>query len=370
MSTLPAAEQAPPSTSTDGDDSADKPAPKWTRIVTIVSVLAALVALTITIWSVGPRTLLGQLGSIGWGFAAVLAIEVLVTLCDSAALSGFLGAGGRRPSFFQVVKAQVAGRAVNSVTPLASIGEATKATSLMEGTSSRRAIGAVFHYNLASAGVRLLTIAIGAPICAAVLDLPHALAIGLYAGGAIAAAALVGGALLVRRGMLVSLVDAGRKLRILSAARAARWRKLVIDIDRQPQRSRQPRSRFAPARWVVMSRILSLASMWVVLASVGYLAGPGTIAAVATAGTLITMIASIVPLGLGISEGSNAALFAALGAPPSLGVTMVLGNRITLVIYAVIGLVVLSASSAVVHGARKVRARTHHGVRPATATIP
>ena len=113
-----------------------------------------------------------------------------------------------------------------------------------------------------------------------------------------------------------------------------------------------------------MSRLLSLVSMWVVLRSVGYTAGPGTVAAIATAGTLISMIASVVPMGLGISEGSNAALFAALGAPASLGVTMVLGSRITLLVYAAIGLFLLSASSVVVVGAKRVQGKRRGGRAP------
>lgn len=351
-------------------DGNDGPAPSWTRIFTWASFGLAFVALALTVWSVGPRTLLDQLGAIGLGFVAVVAIEVVVTLCDSAALSSFLGHGGRRATYLQVVRAQVAGRAINAVTPLASLGEATKATTLMEHTSSRRAIAAVFHYNLATIAIRMGTIAIGAPICGLALDLPHVLVVALFVGGAVAAAVLIGGVLLVRRGMLVTLVDAARSIRVLSRDRAKRWRQKVLEIDRYKPKHRKQQSRWVPTMWIVTSRLLALGSMWVVLASVGYTAGPGTIAAVATAGQLISMIASVVPMGLGISEGSNAALFAALGVPPSLGVTMVLGGRITLLAYAVLGLVLLSASTAVVHTARRVRARTHTGMRRAATQVP
>ncbi len=340
----------------------DNPAPSWTKLFTRISIAIALVALGATIWSVGPSTIWSQLGAIGFGFAAVIGMEIVITGFDSAALSGFLGPGGRRPSFLHVVRAQVAGRAINAVTPLASLGEATKATTLMEQTSSKRAIAAVFHYNLASIGVRLITIVIGAPICALVLDLPHLLTVALLAGSAIAAVALVGGILLVRRGMLASLVDAVRSVRIIGADRAERWRKKLDEIDKwKPRRSDGFRKRWLPAMWVIGSRLLSLVSMWIVLRSVGYTAGPGTVAAIATAGTLISMIASVVPMGLGISEGSNAALFAALGAPASLGVTMVLGSRITLLVYATIGLFLLSASSVVVVGAKKVQGKRKSG---------
>jgi len=356
------------------DETPDHPAPSWTRYITLVSIVVAVIALGLTIYSVGPSKLWAQLGDIGFGFAIILGIEVVITSFDSAALSGFIGPGGRRPSFLHVVRAQVAGRAINAVTPLASLGEATKATTLMEQTSSQRAIAAVFHYNLASIGVRLVTIVIGAPICALVLDLPHVLTVVLLVGSAVAATALVGGILLVRRGMLASIVDAIRTTRLIGKERAQTWRKKLQAIDRyQPRRNASFGKRWAPAAWVIVSRLLSLVSMWVVLKSVGYTAGIGTVAAVATAGTLISMIASIVPMGLGISEGSNAALFAALGAPASLGVTMVLGSRITLIVYAAIGLFLLSASTVVVGGAKKVQAKRtarRAGTPTGAATIP
>ena len=354
------------------DDPGERAAPSWTRYFTHASIAVAVIALAITVWSVGPSQLWHQLADIGWGFAAVLAIEVVITGCDSAALSGFLGPGGRRPSFLHVVRAQVAGRAINAVTPLASLGEATKATTLMERTGSQRAIAAVFHYNLAAIGVRLITIAVGAPICALVLPLPHLLAVALLVGSAIAAAALIAGALLVRRGMLASLVDGVRAVRLISSERAGRWHAKLDAIDRYQPRDAGRRRQWLPALWVIASRLLSLASMWVVLRSVGYTAGLGTVAAVATAGTLISMIASVVPMGLGISEGSNAALFAALGAPASLGVTMVLGNRITLLVYAAIGLFLLSASTVVAGGARRVKGASdrRRARRTPAATAP
>lgn len=337
-------------------------ASRWTRVFTFVSIALAVIALTVTVWSVGPQKLLAQLADIGFGFAIVLGIEVVITGFDSAALSGFLGRGGRRPGFLQVVRAQVAGRAINAVTPLASLGEATKATTLMEHTSSHRAIAAVVHYNIVSIGIRLVTIAVGAPVCALVLELPEALVVVLWAGAAIAAIVLAGGAVLVRRGMLATAVDLVRGVRLVSRERAKKWRAKLAGIDEhlQPRRGQSAAERWTPALWIFGSRALSLCSMWVVLASVGYRAGPGTVAAVATAGTLISMMASVVPMGLGISEGSNAALFAALGAPPALGVTMVLGNRITLLCYAAIGLFLIGATTAVggarkIHGARKTR---------------
>lgn len=343
----PAAEVAAADTAEDGA------APSWTRWFTAASVLVAFVALGLTIWQVGPRNLLDQILDIGIGFGAVILLEILVTACDSAALSGFLGGGGRRPGYFYVLRAQMMGRAINAVTPLGSLGEATKATSLMERTSTPRAIGAVLRYNLAFFGLRLATIAIGAPICALVLDIPSWLTWLLVGGAAVSAALLVAGIYLVKVGMLASAAGALRALRLISAERAARWRAKLDKIDEhlRPQRGGSRRARWTPVGWVVLSRILTLFSTWVVLAATGLLAGPGTMAAITTAGQLIAVAASVVPMGLGIAEAGNGALFAALGDPAALGVAIVLGSRITTLAYAAIGLTLMGTATVV--GSRK-----------------
>lgn len=323
-------------------------ASSWTRWFTRLSVVFGLVALGVTVWSVGPRVLLDNVKAIGFGFAAILAIEAAVTGCDGAALSGFLGSGGRRPGFGYVLRAQVIGRAINAVTPLASLGEATKATTLMERTSSPRAIGAVIRYNLSTLGVRLMTVAIGAPICALLLDVPSWLT-WLLVGGAVASAGLVvAGIVLVRRGMLASGAGALRALRLVSEARARRWRGKLDEIDKRLRdEPGSGHARWRPAGWVVLSRALTLTSAWVVLLSMGHSVGVGTVAAISTAGQLVAVVASLVPLGLGISEAGNAALFAALGQPAALGVAMVLGARITTLVYAAIGLILMGTATVV-----------------------
>lgn len=329
----------------DADD--ESAAPSWTRWFTLVSIVVALAALAFTVWSVGPRELLTQIIAIGWGFAGVLVIEAAATACDSAALSGFLGTGGRRPNYAYVLKAQIMGRAINAVTPLASLGEATKATSLMERTSSARAIGAVIRYNLASFGMKLAVIAIGAPLCALLLDVPSWLTLVFVIGGVVSIGILGAGMWLVGRGMLSSGVSLLRSIRVVSQERADRWWAQTRKIDKhlRSDRAHPLRKRWAPAGWVALARSLNLVSLWMVVFAAGTLIGPGTMAAVSTAGQLINAIASLVPLGLGISEAGNAALFSALDEPSSLGVAMVLGQRISTLAYAAIGLSLIATTA-------------------------
>jgi hypothetical protein len=245
-----------------------------------------------------------------------------------------------------VLRAQVMGRAINAVTPLASLGEATKATKLMERTSSNRAIGAVIRYNLASLGMKLVVIAVGAPLCALFLDVPTWLERVFVVGG-VAAVVLFGvGAWLVAHGMLASGVRSLRAVRLISRERTSRWLTKATGIDRHLRASGHSfRERWSPAAWVALARTLNIVTLWVVLFATGTLIGPGTMAAIASAGPLISLLSSLVPLGFGISEAGNAALFLALDEPTSLGVAMVLGSRIATLAYAAIGLALIAPAA-------------------------
>jgi hypothetical protein len=127
-------------------------------------------------------------------------------------------------------------------------------------------------------------------------------------------------------------------MRIVSAKRRQRWRKKLRDIDRMVAGRGARRIGAAPILWLVASRALTWLGVWIVLAAAGTVVGVGTMAALATAGTLISYASTLVPLGLGLSEGGNAALFVALGQSASLGVTLVISRRLIQVIYAAIGI--------------------------------
>jgi uncharacterized membrane protein YbhN (UPF0104 family) len=325
---------------------ADAPAPPgrpaWARWFTLGSTAVAIVALVITVWSVGLRSLYDQLRAIGPWFAVILALEGLATFCDAGVLHGFLGRGGRRPGYGRVLEAQVAGRAINVVTPLASLGEATKVTMLMRHTDARRAVATVVRFNLSFLAVNLAFVIVGAPICAATLPLPDWLARTLWIGTAAAVAVAVVGVLVVRAGLVVSLVRVARTLRLVSRDRFDVWRTRLRQLDAITRGEGGLRS-WLPGLWALPSKAIVWLSAWLVLYANGEPPSLGVMAAVASAGTLIAAAANVVPLGLGVSEGGTAALMAALGESPTLGVTIVVARRVVFLTYAAVGLLVLAA---------------------------
>ena len=318
--------------------------PRWTRWFTIVVTVVALGAMIATVWSVGPRTLYDQLRAIGWWFAVILALEGIATLCDALVLHGFLGPGGRRPGFLRVLEAQVCGHAINIVTP--SLGEATKVTILMRHTDAARAVATVVRFNLAGMAVNLAFILVGAPICAATLPLPTWMSRTLWVGTAIAALIALVMVIVVRAGLVVSLSRVARTVRLISRARFEAWRVRLEALDAATRGQGGLRS-WAPALWTLPSKVLVAVGAWLVLYANGDPPGVGVMAALASAGTVITVAANIVPLGLGVSEGGTAVLMAALGESPTLGITMVLARRVVSLTYAALGLIVFAAGEGV-----------------------
>jgi uncharacterized membrane protein YbhN (UPF0104 family) len=91
---------------------------------------------------------------------------------------------------------------------------------------------------------------------------------------------------------------------------------------------------------------LQWVAAWVVLHANGHAPPLAVMAVIATAGTLVNIVANMVPLGLGVAEGGTAALMAALGQPASLGVTMAVARRGVQLLYAAFGLTLLVSAEA------------------------
>jgi len=338
-------------------------ASRASRAFTLITTVLAVVGLVFMVWSVGPRVLWDQITAIGAWFALIFALEIAGTMCDAAALRDFLGEnkGGHRIPYWTVLRAQVSGRAINMVTPLGALGEATKVTILLEQAPMSRVIAGVVRTNVVSLLLSLTLVAIGAPVSALVLDLPPSLEKGLYLGGLAAALVAVAVVLLIHRGLARTFAAIAGHLRVLSRKRRESWKSSLEDIDQRLRASRGGSTRAARLRarlrggfaWVLLSRALGWFNLWIVLYATGNTVSIGFLAVIVSAGVLIAWAASIAPLGLGVTEGANYALFQALGKDPALGVVVVVARRLVTVIYVIVGLVLITTSATVASAKRR-----------------
>ena len=76
------------------------------------------------------------ISGVGLWVVVIISIDLTSMCCDAAALHSFMRPEARMVSYARVLAAQLSGRAINVLTPLGALGEATKLT-MLEGHAPR-----------------------------------------------------------------------------------------------------------------------------------------------------------------------------------------------------------------------------------------
>ncbi|HEX4423228.1 MAG TPA: lysylphosphatidylglycerol synthase transmembrane domain-containing protein [Kofleriaceae bacterium] len=343
--------------------------PTWARWVTRISLILAVIALVLTIRDIGPRTIATYFRRIGWWWIAVVIFEVVITSLDAIAIRAFLSPEQAKVKLRSAVLSQLAGRAVNAVTPSGNLGEAVKVSVLVDYVSQSRAVSTILLYNVVSFSVELMIVAVAAPIMALLVPMRPSVRGMMLATCVICSVLAVGIYLLTRRGVLDSIARLATRIWIpllapirariwprqprspylLSQMRYAQWQEQLRAVDSKMHLSSGARSR---DRWlgivaVTASRLTSTTLSLTILHAVGESITLGFVAAYTVGGFVIYMMSTLVPMGVGINEGGYYALFRALNENPARGVTLALARRVTIILYAAIGLVLMTASETV-----------------------
>jgi uncharacterized protein (TIRG00374 family) len=313
----------------------------------IVILILGCVGITIAVYQLGEDGM-DRVLSTGWWFALIAAFDLAGTCCDAFAIHGFLRPR-QRVSYWAVFAAQASGIAINRLTPGNSLGEPVKVTMLTgQHVPTSLAVSSIVMFNLASMYVGIAALVIGVPITAAVLDLPREVAVTVWVvtGLLVVAAALV--IVIVRRGAVMTLIDAISGLRFVNRERAKRWREKIADID---ARVRQMQGLGRGLAGVVGSRIFNWCGTIAVMYAADIPLSPSLVVAALSVGVIVTWIANIVPLGLGIADGANYVLYGVLGATQNAGLVFTMINRLRTVVLALMGLLVM----AIAHSALRIR---------------
>ena len=300
--------------------------------------------------------------SVGSAFAIILGLDVAAILLDARALHTFMRPEARMISYWRVAAAQSSGRAVNVVTPFAALGEATKLTMLVAHAPRARVLSAIVLFNLASLYLSVAVMLVGTPVTLLLVDLPRSLKLTVAIGLAVLVPLMIGLGVVVQRGALSTFTAMLQRLRIISAARREAWRGRLQEVDRHIAALHADRSAGAwhGLLWLGASRLVTWTSTMTLIGAVGVAITPSLVIGVLSVGVLISWIASAVPLGLGLADGGNFALFDLLGASGAHGAFVTMLNRVRSVAVAILGFVVM----AIVHTLNRLSlARMHRKLR-------
>jgi uncharacterized membrane protein YbhN (UPF0104 family) len=311
-------------------------------IFNIVMMIVGGVALYLILRQHGWTEFQAMLANVGWWFAVVLGLE-LVSLCmDAAAIHAFMRPEARMISYWRVLGANISGRAINVLTPGGALGEPTKLMLLSTHAPRARALSSLVLYSLTIAYVAVTVMLIGIPITLLTLEVPDGVRVMVYIGLAIIVPAMVALFFVIRRGALRTVVDLLQRVRIIKEERAKTWREKLKDVDKHIRELHTNRSAgtWKGILWVAGSKVVSWSSTVTLIAAVGVHITPSLVIGVLSVGLLIGWVSAIVPMGLGLEDGSNYALYGILGATGPQGLLVTMLQRARSVSIAILGLAV------------------------------
>jgi uncharacterized protein (TIRG00374 family) len=311
------------------------------RVFNLLCLVAGVVLLAVTVQRVGLSRLVELGRQIGGWIAPLLLVHAGIIFCDATAQHFYLRPAQRTISFLRMLGVQAAGNAINLLTPGQKVGEGAKVTLLLGKAPRPRVIAMVLRWNLVSLAISMVASVVGAAVAATLFDLPSAFQHFLVAAVAVAVVVAVGLVLLVRRGLLESFVAAGRFLHIVSDERRRRWADKLAEIDKLLRDGHAGHGLLMGAVFQTGARVLYWFELYVILVAMGD--EPGLRFMVAVSGLLVVLntVASIVPMGIGLTETGLFGLFALLGSSSELGLAASLARRANTLTVSTVGLLVL-----------------------------
>ncbi len=322
---------------------------KWGTIFNLAMMVAGGVALYFLLQHLGWDELVSMLAGAGGWFALVLGLE-LVSLCmDAAALHAFMRPEARMISYWRVLGAQASGRSLNVLMPGGALGEPTKLMLLSTHAPRSRALSSLVLLSLTMAYISVTVMLIGIPITMLLLDVPQPVKVSVGIGLAIVLPAMIALTVVVRRGAVSTVVGVMQRLRIVKPARAKQWRAKLVDVDRHIRELQTHRSQgtWKGILWVFGSKLVSWTSSMTLISAVGVDLSPSVVIGALSVGMLIGWISQIVPMGLGLQDGGNYALFGILGATGPQGLLVAMLQRARSVSVAILGLCAMAVLTVV-----------------------
>ncbi|HEY0255286.1 MAG TPA: lysylphosphatidylglycerol synthase domain-containing protein [Kofleriaceae bacterium] len=325
---------------------ADEPAPSrhvWSHLFNIAVLIGGGTALAIMMRRLGWDNAKTVFEGVGMWFFIILGLDLVGMCFDAAAIHAFMRPEARMVSFWRVFAAQASGRAINIFVPGGVVGEATKITMLVSHAPRGRVLSSIVLFNLATFYISVEIVVVGVPITAFFVDMPHQLAVVMWVGLAVLVPLVIALAVVIHRGAGSTVLSSARRMRLISAERATRWKARLAELDKHLRdlSSTSPGARRALA-FLAAERVIAWIATTAVLHAIGHGLSVTLLIGVLSVGVLISWISAIVPLGLGIADGSNYALFDALGASGAHGVFVTLLNRARTLTLALIGLAIMA----------------------------
>jgi uncharacterized protein (TIRG00374 family) len=309
--------------------------------------LAFAAGLGLFLWllhRIGLEVVARSLARIGWGFAAVLALEAVVVLLVTLGWSRTLPPD-RRVSLSSLVAMRIAGDGVNALAPAAVVGgEIVHARLLARFLPAAEALGSVGLAALAQFLAQVLFVGVGLIIARSGALAPRLRPLGL--------------ALLAFLVVFLAVLERLSRRREGPPGRIARWLGRVArvfsggvpregflrDLDRGVFGAlrERPLALAVAVLLFLCAWLVNVLEVGLVLALLGSPVAAATAFAIAVLTVLVEGFFFFVPARVGVQEGGLYAIFLALGMDPARGFSLGLIRRLRELTWGLAGLAILA----------------------------
>lgn len=316
--------------------------PHWIRLLLTAGGLGAVAYLIVEI---GPGAIWRSLSTMGWGLAFVLCFPYMLSpALDTLGWRVLLRAP--RPSFWTVLRARLAGEAVNLTTPTASVGgEPVKAYLLRPHVPLVEAFATLMVDKATVLIGQALSFIAGLVLAKSLLPASSPLWLAMGTLLMVEIAAISGFVFVQIRGLVGGGVRMfGRLVARMGMTRADRYQSGFEHLDRTLAAIYRER----PGRIVVSALVHALAwaggglELYIVMRLQGTPAPLLTAMVIESFAAAVKFASFVVPASLGALEGGVVAFFEAFGLSGAAGLSYVLIRRLREAVWAGIGFALLT----------------------------
>lgn len=334
---------------TSPDLSVGRSGPNKTKIliwIQSITFLLGLALLAVVVYDIGYQKIVDSLSAVGWGFVAVLALNVTRHFCRAASLYLSIEPEHRKTGYMNVVAARFGGEAVNFFSfagPF--LGDATKAILLKKDLPLTYGAAAVIIDNILYyltvilvilAGVALLVTAFGSGGDG--IDRALMLIVASSVVGFVCLSILI-----KFRVTPVSLILKTLEKRGIASKYLLRKQHHILDVENNVfQFYHNRRADFFKVFGISLGvHALSVAEVFLALKFLGYDATASTSLIIESLTKVINVAFSFVPGTIGVYEGGNGIILKMLGYTTAVGVSLALVRRGAILFSTTVGLIVL-----------------------------
>jgi uncharacterized protein (TIRG00374 family) len=306
-------------------------------------VAAGVAAIAYLCYEIGPRAVWDSFRTLGWRLVLVVWFPfILAVLLDTWGWGALLR--DRRVPFAVLLRARLAGEAVNMVTPTASVGgEPLKAYMIRPHVPLPEGLGSVVADKTTVVAGQILLLPVGLYLATAFIPLRHPLMLAMTVLLTVQVLA-VGGFVVAQT--LGVFGGSGRVLGRLGRGPAAHRQRDLNQVDQWLRRLYRERRGALAASTLLHTAAWATGALEIYLV-VHFLGADVSLVLsliLETFGGAVRFASFMIPASLGALEGGYVAIFKGLGLSGALGLSYMLVRRIRELVWAGLGLLWLAAS--------------------------